>query len=84
MANHKNAAKAARSSAAKRLRNRYQRKTARTLIKKIRMAHTKEEVGDLFVKVTSLLDKMAKKNVIHKNKAANLKSALAKKVNSLS
>lgn len=83
MANHKNAQKAARKSAAKRLRNRYQKKTVRTLIKKIRTAHKKEEVKEIMPKVVSLLDKLAKKNIIHKNKAANLKSSLDKKFRAL-
>lgn len=72
-----------RSSAAKRLRNRYQKTTARTLIKKIRAAHSKEEAAKLLPKVTSLLDKLAKKHIIHRNKAANLKSKLARKVQAL-
>jgi len=83
MANHKNALKAARNSAAKRLRNRYQKKSARTIIKKIRQAHKKEDVAELMPKIASMLDKMAKNNIIHKNKAANLKSSLTKKFNSL-
>lgn len=83
MANHKSAIKRIRSSAAKRLRNRYQAKTTRTFIKRLRNAATKEEAVALLPKVTSMLDRLAKKNVIHKNKASNNKSKLTKFVNSL-
>jgi len=83
MANHKSALKRIRSNAAKRLRNRYQAKTTRTFIKRLRNAVSKEEGLALLPKVTSMLDRLAKKNVIHKNKAANNKSKLTKFVNSL-
>jgi len=83
MANHKSALKRIRANAAKRLRNRYQAKTTRTFIKRLRNAVSKEEGLTLLPKVTSMLDRLAKKNVIHKNKAANNKSKLTKFVNSL-
>lgn len=83
MANHKSALKRVRSSEAKRLRNRYQAKTTRTFIKKLREAKNKKEALDLYKKVSSMLDKLAKKNIIHKNSAANKKSKLAKFVNAL-
>lgn len=83
MANHKSALKRIRSNNAKRLRNRYQAKTTRTFIKKLRNTENKEEANELYRKVSSMLDKLAKKNVIHKNKAANQKSKLALLVNSL-
>ena len=83
MANHKSALKRIRSNAAKRLRNRYQAKTTRTFIKRLRNAVSKEEALALLPKVTSMLDRLAKKNVIHKNKAANNKSKLTKFANSL-
>ncbi|MDA9555184.1 30S ribosomal protein S20 [Pelobium sp.] len=83
MANHKSALKRIRANAAKRLRNRYQAKTTRTFIKRLRNAVSKEEAVALLPKVTSMLDRLAKKNVIHKNKAANNKSKLTKFVNSL-
>ena len=83
MANHKSALKRIRANAAKRLRNRYQAKTTRTFIKRLRGATTKEEAVALLPKVTSMLDRLAKKNVIHKNKAANNKSKLTKFVNAL-
>jgi small subunit ribosomal protein S20 len=80
MANHKSSIKRIRSNAAKRLRNRYQAKTTRTLIKRLRTSTEKTEAEKLFVEVSSMLDKLAKKNVIHKNKASNQKSKLAKVV----
>lgn len=84
MANHKSAIKRIRSNASKRLRNRYQARTTRNAIKKLRSSNTKSEASDLLKKVISMLDRLAKKNVIHKNKAANNKSKLTKFVNSLS
>lgn len=83
MANHKSALKRVRSSEAKRLRNRYQAKTTRTFMKKLRDAKNKKEALELYKKVSSMLDKLAKKNIIHKNTAANNKSKLAKFVNAL-
>ncbi|WP_028297768.1 30S ribosomal protein S20 [Olivibacter sitiensis] len=83
MANHKSALKRIRSNAAKRLRNRYQAKTTRNAIKKLRNTTSKEEAQALLPRVTSMLDRLAKKNVIHKNKAANNKSKLTKFVNKL-
>lgn len=83
MANHKSALKRIRSNEAKRLRNRYQNKTTRTFIKKLRGTSDKSEAQELLKKVISMLDKLAKKNIIHKNKAANNKSKLTKMVNSL-
>lgn len=83
MANHKSSLKRIRSNAAKRLRNRYQAKTTRNAIKKLRGTTTKAEAQELLVKVISMLDRLAKKNVIHKNKASNNKSKLTKFVNGL-
>ena len=83
MANHKSALKRIRSNEAKRLRNRYQHKSTRTLIKKLRLTTDKSVVVELFKQVSSSLDKLAKKNIIHKNKAANQKSKLAKLVNNV-
>ncbi|WP_109299337.1 30S ribosomal protein S20 [Aquimarina sp. AU474] len=82
MANHKSALKRIRSNETRRLRNRYQHKTTRNAIKKLREAD-KKEAETLFPTVVSMLDKLAKNNVIHKNKAANLKSQLAKHVAAL-
>ena len=83
MANHKSALKRIRSNNAKRLRNRYQAKTTRTFIKKLRGTTDKSEAQELFKKVSGMLDKLAKRNIIHKNKASNNKSKLARLVNSL-
>ncbi len=84
MANHKSALKRIRANAAKRLRNRYQAKTTRNAIKKLRGTANSEEAKELLPRVISMLDRLAKKNVIHKNKASNNKSKLTKYVNSLS
>ncbi|MEM7107884.1 MAG: 30S ribosomal protein S20 [Bacteroidota bacterium] len=84
MANHKSALKRIRSSNAKRLRNRYQHKTTRTFIKRLKETTDKAEASELLNKVVSMIDKLAKRNIIHKNKAANNKSKLTKYVNSLS
>lgn len=83
MANHKSAEKRIRANSAKRLRNRYYLKTSRTFVKKLRNTHNKEEAHELYKKVASILDKLAKKNIIHKNNAANKKSKLQRYVNSL-
>jgi small subunit ribosomal protein S20 len=83
MANHKSALKRIRSNNAKRLRNKYQAKSTRTFIKKLRETTDKTEAQDLYKKVSSMLDKLAKRNIIHKNKATNNKSKLAKHVNAL-
>ncbi|EMS31888.1 SSU ribosomal protein S20p [Mariniradius saccharolyticus AK6] len=84
MANHKSALKRIRANEAKRLRNKYQHKTTRTFIKKLKSVTDKVEALELFKTVTSMIDKLAKKNIIHKNNAANKKSKLAKFVSSLS
>ncbi len=84
MANHKSSIKRIRSNATKRLRNRYQAKTTRTAIKKLRSTTSKAEASPLLIKVISMLDRLAKKNVIHKNKASNNKSKLTRFVNALS
>ena len=83
MANHASSEKRIRQTETRKLENRYYAKTARNAVKKLRNTTNKEEAAKYFPKVASLLDKLAKKNVIHSNKAANLKSSLAKHVNSL-
>ncbi len=83
MANHKSSIKRIRANAAKRLRNRYQAKTTRNAIKKLRGTTVKTEAAELLPRVISMLDRLAKKNVIHKNKASNNKSKLTKFVNAL-
>jgi small subunit ribosomal protein S20 len=83
MANHKSALKRIRSNHAKSLRNRYQHKTTRTYIRRLRNTTDKSEAEGMLKEVSSMIDKLAKKNIIHKNKAANLKSSLTRKVAAL-
>ena len=83
MANHKSALKRIRSNDKKRVLNRYQAKSTRTVVKRLRATNDKNEAVELFKTASSMLDRLAKKNIIHKNKAANNKSKLAKFVNSL-
>lgn len=83
MANHKSAEKRIRQGEQRRLHNKYFVKTMRNSLKQLRGTSDKKEADELFPQVTSMLDKLAKKNIIHKNKAANIKSSLGKHVNSL-
>ena len=77
MANHKSALKRIRSDETKKSLNKLQHKT-RNAIKKLKEAKSKKEAAKLYPGVVSLIDKLAKKNVIHRNKASNLKSKLSK------
>ncbi|PVW16983.1 30S ribosomal protein S20 [Marixanthomonas spongiae] len=83
MANHKSALKRIRNSETKRLRNRYQFRTTRNAIKKLKGSTDKKEAEKLFPEVTSMIDKLAKNNVIHDNKADRLKSQIARHVATL-
>ena len=83
MANHKSALKRIRSNEAKRLRNKYQHKTTRTFMKKLQTSTDKKESEELLKKVTAMLDKLAKKNIIHKNKAARHKRRLNQRIRAL-
>ena len=83
MANHKATRTDVRQSATRRDRNRYYGKTTRNAIRSLQEVKDSKEAGNELVKVASMIDKLAKRGVIHKNKAANLKSKLAKKVNKL-
>ena len=83
MAHHKSAIKRIRQSRRKRLHNRYYAKTSRNIIKKLRSTTDKAEAQKLLPEAISLVDRLAKKNQIHQNKAANLKSSLTKHVNKL-
>ena len=83
MANHKSALKRIRQSESRRLLNKYQHKTARNAIRTLRAITKKKEAVVLLPKIVAMLDKLTKRNIIHKNKAANLKSKLAKHVNAL-
>lgn len=83
MANHKSAEKRIRSNDAKRVRNRYQAKTTRNLLKEFRATKDKSKALAMLPGLSAMLDRLAKKNVIHKNKAANLKSSIQLHVNGL-
>ena len=83
MANHKSAKKRIKQNEAKKLQNKYYAKTMRNAIKKLRLTTEKPDAEALYPKVTSLIDSLAKRSIIHKNKAANLKSKLAVHVASL-
>ncbi|MFT4545372.1 MAG: small subunit ribosomal protein S20 [Bacteroidia bacterium] len=83
MANHKSTLKRIRSNETKRLRNKYIHKTTRSAIKELREASDKKIAEKLFPAVIALVDKLAKNNIIHKNKASNLKSKLTVHVNAL-
>lgn len=83
MANHKSALKRIRSNEKKRVLNKYQHKTTRNAIKKLRELTDATEAGVALQDVVSMVDKLAKKNIIHKNKAGNIKSKLTKHVASL-
>ena len=83
MANHKSALKRIRQNEVRKVRNRYYHKTARTAMKVLRNEENKAAASEQLPKVIALLDKLAKKNIIHNNKAANLKSKLTKHVSAL-
>jgi len=83
MANHKSAIKRIRTNDAKRVRNRYHAKTMRNAMRRFRALTSKDEAVVELPKMVSMIDKLAKKSVIHKNKAGNLKSKLTKLANSL-
>ena len=83
MANHKSALKRIRTNEKKRVLNKYQHKTTRNAIKAIRLATDKTEAAGKLPSVVSMIDKLAKKNIIHANKASNLKSKLTRHVASL-
>lgn len=83
MANHQSAIKRIRQSEVRRVHNKYYAKTTRNAVRDLRATTDKEAASELLPKVTAMLDKLAKINVIHKNKASNLKSKLASHVNAL-
>jgi small subunit ribosomal protein S20 len=83
MANHKSSLKRIRNSESKRVRNRYQAKTLRNAIKNFMEVKDKKEASTQLPKLTSMLDRLAKTDIIHKNKASNLKSELAVHINHL-
>lgn len=83
MANTKSALKRIRQNKVRNDRNKYYHKSARTAIKNLRNEEDKEKATEMYPKVCSIIDKLAKRNIIHKNNAGNLKSKLAKKVSLL-
>ncbi len=83
MANHISALKRIRQTATKRLLNKYKSKTTRNAVRDLKGLEDRKEAEVLLPKVSAMLDKLAKSNIIHNNKAANLKSKLTKHVNSL-
>ena len=83
MANHKSSIKRIRSNEAKRVLNKYQAKTTRNAVSALRKNTNKKEAGEELKRVSSLLDKLAKRNVIHDKKAANIKSSLQKHISNL-
>lgn len=83
MAHHQSTKKRIRQDEKKKIHNKYYARTTRNAIKKLRDSKNKKEANELYPKVVSMLDKLAKKNIIHKNKASNIKSKISKVVNSI-
>lgn len=83
MAHHQSAKKRIRQNEVRRVHNKYFARTTRNAVRKLRGLTVKTEAEELLPKVTAMLDKLAKKNIIHDNKASNLKSSLTKHVNTL-
>ncbi len=80
MANHKSSIKRIRQTAKRRLHNRYYAKTARNAVRKFRALTDRAQATEMLPQLASMLDRLAGKNIIHKNKAANLKSKLARQI----
>ena len=83
MSNHKSSIKRIRANERKRQANRYYSKTMRNALREIRAIEDKNEASQKLSAMTSMIDKLAKRGMIHKNKAANLKSGLMKKINAM-
>ena len=83
MANHKSSEKRIRQTKTRNEHNRYYAKTMRNAVRKLRAMTDKEEAQKMYPTVQKMLDKLAKTNIIHKNKAANLKSSLALHISKL-
>ena len=83
MANHKSALKRIRQTEKRRVHNRYYSKTMRNAVRQFRAMDNKQEAEEKLPGIVALIDKLAKRSIIHKNKAANLKSKLTKHVNSM-
>ena len=84
MANHKSALKRIKQTETKRLLNKYKHKTARNAVRDLKATTEKKEAAEMLPRVSAMIDKLTKTNIIHKNKASNLKSKLSMHVNSLS
>ena len=83
MANHKSSIKRIRQEKTRTLHNKYYAKTMRNAVRKLRATTDKEEAVKMLPLVQKMLDKLVKTHIIHKNKAANIKSSLAQHINSL-
>ena len=83
MANHKSSIKRIRTNETRRVLNKYQHKTARNATKRLREIKDRVEAEKLFPTVVKMIDKLAKRHIIHQNKAANLKSGLQVFINTL-
>ena len=83
MANHKSSIKRIRQTEKRRLHNRYYAKTARNAVRKFRALTDAAQATEMLPKLASMLDRLAGKNIIHKNKAANIKSSVTLHVNNL-
>ena len=83
MAHHKSALKRIRQDQKKRLHNKYYAKTTRNAIRELRNEKDKESAGKHYPEVVAMIDKLAKRRIIHKNKAANLKSKLTIHINDM-
>lgn len=83
MANHKSALKRIRRNEKRRVHNRYYAKTTRNAIRRLRGMSDAKEAGTQLPSIVSMIDRLAKRNIIHNNKAANLKSKLTRHVNKL-
>lgn len=83
MANHQSALKRIRQNEKRRVHNRYYARTMRNTLKEFRALTDKKAAEERFPKLAAMIDKLVKKNIIHKNKAANLKSKMAKQVSTM-
>lgn len=81
MANHKSAIKRIRQTEKRRVHNKFYGKSMRNALRDFRGLSDKKEIEEKYPKLASMIDKLVKRNIIHKNKAANLKSGLAKQLN---
>lgn len=83
MANHASSVKRIRQTEKRRLHNRFYAKVTRSAVKKFRAMKDQSEAKAFLPKVSSMLDRLAKRGIIHKNKAANLKSSLTRQMNKM-